>query len=82
MFGLPGFKHEDEISHALQCAAQIRKNVNTLVEVKYVTQTGSFQFLVCVKVVCSCVVDSFLFGFKCETVCTLRQLKFVKPQGK
>ncbi|KAJ8028262.1 Adenylate cyclase type 10 [Holothuria leucospilota] len=37
LFGLPGFKHEDEISHALQCAAQIRKNVNALVEVKQVS---------------------------------------------
>ncbi|XP_072039870.1 adenylate cyclase type 10-like [Amphiura filiformis] len=37
LFGMPGFKHEEEVVHALHCSGQIRRNINSLPEVKAVS---------------------------------------------
>ncbi|XP_038056299.1 adenylate cyclase type 10-like isoform X2 [Patiria miniata] len=37
LFGLPGFKHEDEVGHALQCSSQITTTVNDMIEVRQVS---------------------------------------------
>lgn len=34
LFGLPGFKHEHEACHAVQCAGQIKDVVSAMIEVK------------------------------------------------
>ncbi|XP_022079570.1 adenylate cyclase type 10-like isoform X2 [Acanthaster planci] len=37
LFGLPGFKHEDEVGHALQCSSQIIMTLNDMIEVRQVS---------------------------------------------
>ncbi|XP_071786776.1 adenylate cyclase type 10-like [Asterias amurensis] len=37
LFGLPGFKHEDEVSHALQCSSQIMTTLNDMIEVRQIS---------------------------------------------
>ncbi|XP_071487219.1 adenylate cyclase type 10-like [Diadema antillarum] len=37
LFGLPGFKHEHEACHAVQCAGQIKDVVSAMIEVKQIS---------------------------------------------
>ncbi|XP_041455605.1 adenylate cyclase type 10-like [Lytechinus variegatus] len=37
LFGLPGFKHEHEACHAVQCAGQIKDVVSSMIEVKQIS---------------------------------------------